>query len=487
LAAFLPEVLASGSVVLKIDSMHPGNGDPDGLGTIASAVYFVTAQGAGAPVQVSVPVATDCCDIVNANTVNFPATAITTSKSTRYGGDSTFSLFGNTTFTQAPPWFSAGPGRGDANDDPANSSYNGPRWWAGANNENTPNPNGANCHPSVGACVPGAMAGKITAGALPNVSVLWNIQSYNTVRSLPMRDLEGVTGSVMRAADITVTWGAGGTITSVFDSVHQVPVPFNTGINASWGILDTSSFAGVTAAATADGNNAQITWSDILCVDPSPTFTLNCTGTAPALLRNSAKLSPVSAISAAYGTAVATTGDGFIFYLNGKFFLMQMAALPASGTVWHARFYTGNITGTAGAGDFAFQPATRTPAVPGLRVQVAYQGSTFDPTVTTAAQLKSVHTVPDPYYVTNSLEQSPNSKKLRFVNLPSQAIVRIYSLSGVLVNVLSLNDPTGGGEVEWNLRNRNNQFVASGVYFYHVETPDGKSKVGRFTVVNFAQ
>jgi hypothetical protein len=28
--------------------------------------------------------------------------------------------------------------------------------------------------------------------------------------------------------------------------------------------------------------------------------------------------------------------------------------------------------------------------------------------------------------------------------------------------------------------------VASGVYFYHVETPDGKSKVGRFTVVNFA-
>jgi hypothetical protein len=29
--------------------------------------------------------------------------------------------------------------------------------------------------------------------------------------------------------------------------------------------------------------------------------------------------------------------------------------------------------------------------------------------------------------------------------------------------------------------------VASGVYFYHVETPDGKQKIGRFTVVNFAQ
>ena len=71
--------------------------------------------------------------------------------------------------------------------------------------------------------------------------------------------------------------------------------------------------------------------------------------------------------------------------------------------------------------------------------------------------------------------------------MPSQAIIRIYSASGVLVQVLTHNDITGGSEATWNLRNRNNQFVASGVYFYHVEAPDGKTKVGRFTVVNFAQ
>jgi hypothetical protein len=166
---------------------------------------------------------------------------------------------------------------------------------------------------------------------------------------------------------------------------------------------------------------------------------------------------------------------------------MQMAALPASLTQWHVRFYTGNVTGTAATGDFAFEPAPRTPAVPNLRAHVAYTGSTFSPATTTASQLDKVHTVPDPYYVTNALEQSSNSKKLRFVNLPSQVIVRIYTVSGILVNVLTLNDATGGGELEWNLRNRNQQFVASGVYFYQVETPDGKSKTGRFTVVNFAQ
>jgi hypothetical protein len=37
------------------------------------------------------------------------------------------------------------------------------------------------------------------------------------------------------------------------------------------------------------------------------------------------------------------------------------------------------------------------------------------------------------------------------------------------------------------MRTRNNQFIASGVYFFHVETPNGKTKVGKFTVVQFAQ
>jgi hypothetical protein len=40
------------------------------------------------------------------------------------------------------------------------------------------------------------------------------------------------------------------------------------------------------------------------------------------------------------------------------------------------------------------------------------------------------------------------------------------------------------------VRNRNNQVVASGVYFYHIEAPQGDSKsrrVGRMTIVNFAQ
>jgi hypothetical protein len=152
--------------------------------------------------------------------------------------------------------------------------------------------------------------------------------------------------------------------------------------------------------------------------------------------------------------------------------------------VWHVRTYSGVITGAPGS--YLFAPDVRPPSVPGLRVRVAYTGSTFSPATTTAQNLDRIHTLPDPYYVSNALENTANQKVLQFVNLPAQAVVRIYSVSGVLVNVLTHNDPTGGGLLTWNLRNRNNQFVASGVYFYHVEAPDGQTKVGRFTVVNFA-
>jgi len=126
----------------------------------------------------------------------------------------------------------------------------------------------------------------------------------------------------------------------------------------------------------------------------------------------------------------------------------------------------------------------RASLIPGLQVQFTVANPTLV-TAVTNQDLSRVHTVPDPYYVTNGYEATTDSKILQFVNLPSQAIIRIYTSSGILVNVIEHNSGTFGGSENWNLRNRNNQVVASGVYFYHIESGDAR-KVGRFTVVNFA-
>ena len=180
-------------------------------------------------------------------------------------------------------------------------------------------------------------------------------------------------------------------------------------------------------------------------------------------------------------------------YIAGDIFTFELAggALPAAGTVWSLRQYVGAIKGGNGAagdlGPYSFSNPE------GLRPMTAVGAdlvATFNVTnqavAATTDDLSRVHTVPDPYYVTSALEQSTDTKILKFVNLPADCIIRIYSSSGVLVSMLEHHSATFGGSEDWNVRNRNNQVVASGVYFYHIESGDAR-RVGRFTVVNFAQ
>ena len=136
-------------------------------------------------------------------------------------------------------------------------------------------------------------------------------------------------------------------------------------------------------------------------------------------------------------------------------------------------------------GDTAFFDQPRTFSAVGAAFGVQYTASN-GVNAPTIADLDKVHTVPDPYYVTNEFEQSTDVKVLKFVNLPSACTIRIYSSSGVLVDVIEHNSNAADGTESWNLQNRNHQVVATGVYFYHIEAGDAR-RVGRFTVVNFAQ
>jgi predicted secreted protein len=189
--------------------------------------------------------------------------------------------------------------------------------------------------------------------------------------------------------------------------------------------------------------------------------------------------------------APAAAEPGFLFYIAGDAFLMSMPALPAAGTVWSLRTYQGTIVGAPGA--YTYTP----PNVRSFTALGATSALEFGVSSTianaTSSDLSRVHTVPDPYYVKSAYEASTEQKVLKFVGLPARAIIRIYSVSGVLVRMLehdgtrySSTSRSQGSEFDWDLRNRNNQVVASGVYFYHIEAGDAR-RVGRFTVVNFAQ
>ena len=498
-AAFTPALVGGGTVTITIDSIIPGHANTGASpgGSYGPSIYFVSVAGPTGTVQITLPLTIDGFS-GNASVVTYaPAAKLNQAKATPFGGDTNFAMSASVSLQAAGTYRLASWGRGAINSDPTRSQENGPRWWSGTPNEVTVRPNMVVCDPAVtgGGCerndtLPNFFTNN--AGSLANVGVdIFHPSSYITVNSGPMRDIEAVGSGVVRAADFKVYWGAAGRVDSVIDVTHNVVVPFKTKVRASWGILTDGSFASVPAASTRDGNNALLTWSDIACVAPVPVRVGICGSLADSLaapLVNQATLSPISMQAQVYNNTptAAQTGQGFIFYLNGHFFLMQMASLPPTGQVWNARFYSGRVRASTTFTSWTFAGSLRPPAVPGLRAQFQFNGSTFSANVTNDSILARVHTLPDPYYVTNALEFTQNQKFLKFVNVPMRAIVRIYSVSGVLVRILTHDDPTGGAEVTWNLRNRNNQFVASGVYFYHVETPDGKSKVGRFTVINFA-
>jgi hypothetical protein len=143
----------------------------------------------------------------------------------------------------------------------------------------------------------------------------------------------------------------------------------------------------------------------------------------------------------------------------------------------------GGVAGPLGPYKFISRPRTFTAV--GAEVVVNY---TVEQVVSPATRtdLARVHTVPDPYYVTNGYETDPRNKVIKFVNLPADAIIRIYSLSGVLVRVIEHHSTVFGGAEDWDVTNRGGRLVANGVYFYAIEANDAR-RVGRMTIVSLGR
>jgi len=305
------------------------------------------------------------------------------------------------------------------------------------------------------------------------------------------------------AADLVFAW-SGGTVT-VEDATYNSVFPFSGRAAASWGFL------------TDDANgNGVLDWHDFNYIDGAiqnirPITGGNCdpfngtgfdaggTATPVSLVADlSGGLVPTSTdidsnVDLENGAPLPQTGTGFGLYVAGHRFIFETGSVPADGTTWTLRTFNGNMTTSSGdvadpsgyaySGDIAGGGVHTPVLVPGLTMQ----WTVSDRSVEFAdADLSRVHTVPDPYLGTSLYDLSPTSKQLMFVNLPPEATIRIFTLTGVLVDVLIHDDITAGGRAVWDVRNRNNQFVASGVYFYHVVTPAGDEHVGKFTIINQA-
>ena len=96
--------------------------------------------------------------------------------------------------------------------------------------------------------------------------------------------------------------------------------------------------------------------------------------------------------------------------------------------------------------------------------------------------LDEIKVVPNPYIVRSRFNETTNSRKMRFTNLPLECRISIFTVTGEIVKVIERSSQFDGNEW-WDLRTDNNQEVAPGLYIYHVESRNGKEKIGKFAVI----
>jgi hypothetical protein len=80
---------------------------------------------------------------------------------------------------------------------------------------------------------------------------------------------------------------------------------------------------------------------------------------------------------------------------------------------------------------------------------------------------------------------SERDRRIHFVNLPSEATIKIYSLDGDLVREMQHPDPNlsdSDSHLAWDMVTRNIQAVVSGIYLYTVESELG-TQVGKIVVI----
>ncbi|MFT4533073.1 MAG: hypothetical protein ACI9P5_000417 [Saprospiraceae bacterium] len=100
--------------------------------------------------------------------------------------------------------------------------------------------------------------------------------------------------------------------------------------------------------------------------------------------------------------------------------------------------------------------------------------------------LDNVQIVPNPYYAYSAYEQNQFENIIKVTNLPTRAIVTIYTLDGKFIQQFNrdampfLNDGNNPAlaesqiapALEWNLTNNKGIPIASGVYIFHISAPD---------------
>ena len=271
-----------------------------------------------------------------------------------------------------------------------------------------------------------------------------------------------------RAADFEIDFVAvGDSVTMVVkDITHNVDVPFMDYPGAGW------CFYGSWSRFTRlmrEQFREDLTYDDIYDGGPKISRTIPNYGA---------------------GEYPLSSSERVYIHLCGLKMELKSEYPPKAGDKWLVRTNYGELPAAAEDGTVSgdFSPVSPRPPVSGVSYAVNLIPADDSESNRDMSRIK---VVPNPFIVSTPWDQSPLSKQIQFTHLPAHAEVRIYTLSGHLVQVLQHDGVTGsydrdwqGGTVNWNLQNRFNSQIASGWYIWHCKDLDtGEVEMGKFAVI----
>jgi hypothetical protein len=122
----------------------------------------------------------------------------------------------------------------------------------------------------------------------------------------------------------------------------------------------------------------------------------------------------------------------------------------------------------------------------GDKYQFTTQAAKFDQQAA-KQELANVYVVPNPYVAFGAGETvgarvgERDERRLEFRNLPEKCTIRIFTITGELVDTIEKNDQRDF--VTWNVLSLESQATAYGIYIYHVDAPGVGTKIGRLAVI----
>lgn len=131
---------------------------------------------------------------------------------------------------------------------------------------------------------------------------------------------------------------------------------------------------------------------------------------------------------------------------------------------------------------------TTKPLQTGDQITFAFSPPGFDEALAKTS-LDSVYVVPNPYVGQSRFEPSNTyltgrgERRILFMNLPPQCTIRIYTLTGELVQTLRHDSTVEDGQMPWDLVSRDGMDIAYGIYLFHIDAPGVGETTGRFAVI----